>query len=408
MRILAVGNMYPPHHLGGYELVWQSVMRRARHYGHNVRILTSDYAKPSVGGSEEPDVHRDLRWYWSWERNEWVRLDAWGRLQLERGNARALRRHLDDFRPDVLSWWSMGAMSLGLIEQVQRRGIPSVLAVHDDWLVYGPRRDAWMRVWNGRRRLMAGPVARITGLPTAIHPERWGRFLFNSRYTLESARRAGIEIGDYAVVHPGIETRFLEPAPEHPWSWRLRYVGRIDQNKGLEAAVQALSRLPPTATLTMIGDGHPDYLDRLQVLSAEAGTAHRVVHEPFIEAHQLPAAYAEADAIVFPVRWKEPWGLVPLEAMGLGRPVIATARGGPKEYLVDGENALVVPPDDPSAIAEAVNRLANDPSLRSRLIEGGRRTAVQFTAKDFELKIVQELERAAGWGPNFPTFTHGA
>ena len=67
MRILAVGNMYPPHHLGGYELIWRSAVRRicaAR--GHEVRVLTTDYRHPAPDPSipEDPDVHRELRWYW--------------------------------------------------------------------------------------------------------------------------------------------------------------------------------------------------------------------------------------------------------------------------------------------------------------------------------------------------------
>ena len=59
-----------------------------------------------------------------------------------------------------------------------------------------------------------------------------------------------------------------------------------------------------------------------------------------------PAAYAAADAVLFPVSWEEPWGLVPLEAMAVGRPVLASrAGGGPAEYLRAGENCLHSPDD---------------------------------------------------------------
>ena len=90
-------------------------------------------------------------------------------------------------------------------------------------------------------------------------------------------------------------------------------------------------------------------------------------------------AYARADATVFPVRWEEPKGLVPLASMGRGRPVVATGRGGSAEYLRDGENCLLFDAWDADALAAAVRRLAGDPALCQRLREGGLETAPRHT-----------------------------
>ena len=66
MRILTVGNMYPPHHLGGYELIWHSAVEHLRAAGHQVTVLTTDFrrARAGPGIAEDPAAHRDLRWYW--------------------------------------------------------------------------------------------------------------------------------------------------------------------------------------------------------------------------------------------------------------------------------------------------------------------------------------------------------
>lgn len=64
VRVLTIGNMYPPQHLGGYELIWQSAVRDLRGRGHDVRVLTTDYRREE-SGPDDDDVHRDLRWYWS-------------------------------------------------------------------------------------------------------------------------------------------------------------------------------------------------------------------------------------------------------------------------------------------------------------------------------------------------------
>jgi glycogen(starch) synthase len=395
MRILAVGNMYPPHHQGGYELVWQAAMARARERGHDVRIVASDHREPGATGPEEPDVHRTLRWYWSWERHEFPQLGLAARVRLERDNAAELERHLSAFAPDVVSWWAMGCMSLSLVERVRRRGLPAVFAVHDDWLVYGPKADQWTRMWRGRRRLLAPAAERLLGLPTRVDVPASGRLLFNSAYTLGRAAGAGVDVGAAAVLAPGIDERLLAAAPPREWGWRLLCLGRLERQKGVDVAVAALAHLPETATLTICGTGDRAYAAELAEQAAGLGVAERVRFTGFTDLAGVRAAYAESDAVVFPVRWQEPFGLVPLEAMGQDRPVVATAGGGSREFLRDGVNALLVEADDAPAVARAVRRLAGDAALRGRLREGGRRTAAEHTLGAFAGRMVDALEAAA-------------
>src|SRR3546814_3310099 len=87
---------------------------------------------------------------------------------MERASQRALTAVLDRFRPEVVSAWQVGALSLGLLTTIAERGIPIVYGISDDWLSYGPELDAWSRAF---RRLPA-PVARVAGrllgLPTVV------------------------------------------------------------------------------------------------------------------------------------------------------------------------------------------------------------------------------------------------
>nr|MDQ4041279.1 hypothetical protein [Actinomycetota bacterium] len=64
VRVLCVGNMYPPHHLGGYELVWRGAVAALRDAGHAVEVLTTDFRRDGVGDGEEPGVFRELPWWW--------------------------------------------------------------------------------------------------------------------------------------------------------------------------------------------------------------------------------------------------------------------------------------------------------------------------------------------------------
>jgi glycogen(starch) synthase len=388
VRVLAVGNMYPPHHFGGYELVWRAAMRHLERNGHEVRILTTDLDT----GTAEPDdgdVHRELRWYW--RDHAFPRLPLRERAQLERWNARVLERHLDELDPDAVTWWSMGGMSLSMMETVRRRGIPALAFVHDDWLDYGRHADGWTGLFTFRLERIAPLVERVVGVPTRVDLTSAARYLFVSDTTRRRAREAGVAPASTGVVHSGIDPGFVDPAPEGEWSWSLLYVGRLDERKGVQTAVAALTELPAAATLTIVGGWDESEEVRLAELAERLGVAERVRFLGQRTRAEVRADYADADVVVFPVIWEEPWGLVPLEGMARGRPVVATARGGSGEYLRDGENALLFEAGDAPALASAVARLAEDGSLRERLRARGLETAARHTEDVLNEAVLREL-----------------
>lgn len=383
--------MYPPHHLGGYELVWRSAIEHLRRRGHLARVLTTDFCTSSTE-PDDPETFRQLRWYWhdhSWPNFAWRE-----RIALERHNRAVLRRHLDELQPDVVSWWAMGGMSLSLIEQVRRTRLPAVAFVHDEWLVYGPRVDQWTRVFRSRPRV--GALAeRIVGVPTHVDIDRSTCCLLVSETVRAHARSAGYALPDSTLAPSGIDTTLFRERPPEEWHWRLLYVGRIDERKGVRDAVAALAELPGETTLTIAGEGEPRERARVEELGRELNVASRLQLAGMRGRESLPDLYAAADAVLFPVRWEEPWGLVPLEAMAVGRPVVATGRGGSGEYLRDGDNCLLVPTGDAPAIGETVRRLAADPALRGRLREGGLRTAPRYTEDAFNQTVLDALIHAA-------------
>lgn len=388
-----MGNMYPPHDLGGgYELTWRSSVRHLLQRGHTVRVLTSDYRAPGVTADETEDVRREFRSYW--RDHAFPRLSWRQRIALERHNAGTLERHLDELRPDIVNWWGMGSMSLGLVERVRRAGIPAVGVVGDEWMVWGPRADGWIRPFRGRDRL-ARLAERLTGLPARAEIGRAAIWLFNSASVRERAGEAGWELAAGRVLHPGIDDCLFSPRPTKPWSWRLLYLGRLDPRKGVDLAVDALALLPEASTLVLQGSGDQAYVDELRARCRDLGVHGRTRFQLLPRA-ELKDVYAEADVVLFPTQWDEPWGLVPLEAMAVGRPVVASGSGGSAEYLRDGENCLIYRPRaSAEALAEAVRRLAADPSLRSDLREAGLRTSAKFTETAYNEGIEATLQEAA-------------
>lgn len=389
-----VGNMYPPHHFGGYEQVWQSAVAHLREGGVTVRVLGADFRHPGVGDGDEPDVHRDLRWYWRDHDFPLIGLPA--RVAIERNNQRVLAHHLDDLRPDVVGWWSMGGMSHSLLETVRRRRIPAVAFVHDEWLDYGRHTDAWLRLFYGRKGVVAPAVERLTGLPTRVDYAHAARYVFVSEFVRRRALALPLGLTDTGVAHSGIDESFLTGAERPPWRWRLLFVGRLHPDKGIADAIGALAQLPAESTLTFVGSWDAREEDGLAAEVRRLGLEQRVTMVPQQPRAELRALYADADALLFPVRWDEPWGLVPLEAMGCGCPVVATGRGGSGEYLRDGENCLLFPSGDATALAAALRRLAESRELREHLRAGGLATAPRHTQSIFNAAVEAELRARCG------------
>lgn len=382
-RVLCLTSWYPPHHFGGYEVSCFDVMTRLVPRGHHVEVLCSDEELPGVGAPDEVHerrVHRTLRLYhrdgdlWSPTARE--------RLAIERHNQRALAEALSSCRPDVVSVWHVGAMSLGLVTELIERRVPIVYCVSDMWPAYAVKLDAWLRMFAWCRPVGA-LVGRLTGVPSVVPAlDSSGGACFISQLTRSQVREGSRwDFPCSAVVYSGVDRQLFRPPPvprERRWRGRLLYVGRLDPRKGLDTALRAVAAAPGT-TLTVDGRGSAEQRRHLEALIADLGVGDRV---EFTESDRsdLPGVYAAADACVFPSEWEEPFGLVPLEAMACAVPVVVTGTGGSGEYLVDGFNCLRFGPGDPAALAGALARLSEDPALRDRLVSVGLETAEFFDA----------------------------
>ena len=394
MDVVVLTSLYPPHSYGGYEASCRDVVDRWRARGHRVTVLTSDVRVAGVADDPaERDVRRELRFYWDDHRLPERSLRE--TVEIEQHNRAALHRALDETGAALVSAWSMGALSLGLLTDVVDRGLPLVTVVCDDWLVYGERADAW------RRRVRAGGLrvraaARATRLPVDWPSAEQVRGIYVSDAVRdEAARSAPWRPATDTVIGSGIDPRdfpLLEAAPDRPWSWRLLYVGRLDPRKGVDDALTALAALPVEATLEVVGRGDAAYLAGLREQTQSLRIADRVRFRA-VDRSELAEVYGSADVLLFPPTWREPFGLVPLEAMACGTPVVATGTGGSGSFLVDGRNCLLTPPGDPASLAGAVRRLAADEGLRRRLVTRGLTTAREHDVDTYADRL--ELEHLA-------------
>ncbi|MDZ7372498.1 MAG: glycosyltransferase family 4 protein [candidate division KSB1 bacterium] len=186
----------------------------------------------------------------------------------------------------------------------------------------------------------------------------------------------GIDLGRFSVNVPPPSLRRKFGLPEE--AWIAGVAARLREEKGVHFFVQAAHRLHqelPQMHFVVAGDGpqREDLLAQARALGLDSGTLQFLGH-----VDEIPSLLTALDAVVVP-SIREGFGLSVVEAMACGKPVVATAVGGIPEAVGSPENAILVPPADPEALAKGIRRLYEDPQLAAELGEKGRRNAQRFS-----------------------------
>ncbi len=192
----------------------------------------------------------------------------------------------------------------------------------------------------------------------------------------------GVDADRIAVIPNGVDlAEFGEPPARTDHAGvTVLFVGRLDPSqKGLEFLVRALARLPASADvhLRLVGEDWGG-LANVRALASQLGVRDRIALIGSLSRAELLQEYARSDLFVLPSRF-EPFGIVLLEAMAAGLPVIASRVGGIPEVVADGETGLLVEPGDVEGLAGAMLRLAMDPALRASLGSRGRERARSYS-----------------------------
>jgi D-inositol-3-phosphate glycosyltransferase len=218
--------------------------------------------------------------------------------------------------------------------------------------------------------------------------------------------RLGADPRRLKIVPCGVDVAFFD-VPRRTFDvprtrpFRIVTLSRLVERKGVADVISAL-RDVPEAELVVAGGPAPAELasdaeaQRLSQHALECGVADRVTFVGRLLRAEISSLFRTADAVVC-AAWYEPFGIVPLEAMATGVPVIATAVGGHNDTVIDRFTGLHVAAREPRALAAALRELANDPALRARLGAAGKARAQQRFTWDRvaaeTLKVYRTLER---------------
>lgn len=298
-----------------------------------------------------------------------------------------------EFAPDLVHAWQPTLVGLWAVEECRRSGTPLVTSYHTDIAsyldYYGPMRLLRRPIaWYERRshnlaaltlvtseamraKLATAGIERLRVLPRGVDAEAR-----NPRFRDE-----------------GMRARLTGGRPRMPLAV---YVGRVSAEKGLAGLVPVF-RAHPEWALAVVGDG-PE-LPSLRRALEGTGT----VFTGFLGGEELSRAFASADAFVFPST-TETLGLVILEAMASGVPVVAAASPATLGQITDGVDGLVYDPRDEGALERALARVLGDPALAGAMRERGLAEARANSWESASAAVYEAYEEAlemyaAGWAP---------
>ena len=376
MRIALVSDTFTPQ-VNGVTTVCRRIVQAVRDAGHAADVVAPAYPDWPSGARED-----ELR-------VPSLPFPPYPHIRLSLPFRRRVYDFLDRLQPDVIHVAVEGPLGIIGRRYAVQRGVPLVTSYHTNFPQYAADYGAgflapsvwrWLVRFHGAARLTQTPGEAVRdelvrrGVPRAVV---WGRGVDAIQFhpnRHDAAYRRTLTGGQDTVV--------------------VLHVGRLAAEKNLavlaEAWTQAHRALGRRATFVLAGEG--PYLARL---SMQIPFARRL---GFLDRATLATLYASADVCVL-TSFSETCGLVALEAMASGLPVIAANAGGLRESVRHGENGLLAPPHDAHAFAEAIIELVNDDERRRALGAAARRTALARSVVTENAELLAQYAEVAGLRP---------
>ncbi|MFN8077525.1 MAG: glycosyltransferase [Kineosporiaceae bacterium] len=284
--------------------------------------------------------------------------------------------------PDVLHahFWMSGTAALRARARV---GVPVLQTFHALGTVKRRHQGSADSSPTGRIRAERGLARKVDALVATCTDEVRELLAMDAPAARVHVVPCGVDLAAFAPAGPGTghDDASLVP-PRRPGVARIVSLGRLVPRKGVATVVAALAHVPDAELVVAGGPDRSELASdaeavRLVELAQRFGVADRVHLIGRLDRAASAALLRSADVVAC-VPWYEPFGIVPLEAMACGVPVVASRVGGMLDTVGDGVTGLHVPPRDPAALADALRLLLADPARRLRMSRAARAWATRY------------------------------
>ena len=393
LKIAHIVRRYTPAEWGGTETVVRHTVAEQRALGHDPRIFcTAALQPPDARPSDDIQFFPYFYPYFPMPTADRLKLDKKGGSPYSPALFKAVR----DFRPDVIHIHAGGRLACAAVKLAGRLDVPSVMSLHGGAAdVPASEMAEMLRPLKGKfpygsvvDRLLGmrfDPIARVDAVVCISHTEE---DRLKERYPGRSIHYLpnGVALPEMRADAGKADSLRNRPRP-----LRVLCVSRIDYQKNQLALVELLARRPD-CSVTIVGPVTAQwYADKIVARVNELGVGDRFKLVPGLPpgSAELEAAFAAADVFVLP-SVHEPFGIVALEAMARGIPLIAANIGGLPDFVHDGENGMLFEPADADALARAYDRLAALPAEGlARLTSAARATAESYSWPEIVSRLMR-------------------
>jgi glycosyltransferase involved in cell wall biosynthesis len=362
MRVIVVNRFAGV--LGGADKHALGVARLLRERDHAVAFLSTESGENvEREGAFVPLVGGD---FWRGAPPVRTRLEVAATAIWNRRAAAATQSLIERFRPDVMHLHDIyPQLSVAPVAVAARLGVATVQTLHNYELVSASPTDHTGRhIDRGAEPLPVRALrTALGGIRRRVHVPRITRFVAVSRHMAATFAAHGIQA---EVLANFVERDERAERPPYEERTGIVFVGRLTEEKGARDMI-ALAQGLPEVPVTVVGRGPLE-----TEVQAAARTVPNLEHAGFLAPDAVTARLRAARLAALPSRWQEPAGLVALEAMAEGTPVVAYASGGLAEYVRDAGAGEVVPPSAPTLV-EASRALYRDRDAWSRAAAAGER-----------------------------------
>ncbi len=390
LKIAHVVRRYSSAEWGGTETVVCHTVEEQRKLGHEPRIFCTAALQPP---GAPPDGVSCFPYFYPY-----FPMPAADRLKLDKKGgspyAPALFRAVRDFHPDVIHIHAGGRLACSAVKLARRLGVPCVMSLHGGAAAVPASELAEMLKplkgkfpYGGILDRMFGmrfdPLARVNAIICISHEEeRLLKEKYPGRIVRYLPNGVDVDMKRQECRFPDGEPHLGEAAlsPLQRRFLNILCVSRIDYQKNQLALVDLLAARP-ACRLTLVGPLTAQwYADKIKARVQELGVGDRFTLVPGLPpgSAELEAAFAAADVFVLP-SVHEPFGIVALEAMARGIPLIASNVGGLPDFVQDGKNGMLFDPSAPNGLVDAFDRLVALPPVRV----GQMRTDARATVENY-------------------------
>ena len=387
MKIFIISNLFPPHYLGGYELLCKNVCDELAARGHELFVLTSDHKSSEESKAEQGiyPVERLLKLYAPFGQPAGMNYLA--RYRTTKTNYSSAMSSLSKFSPDVVFVWSQLRLTLGAAYAAKDLGLEPIFTFNDDHICsYRARTTNWSAKQMAKYfavNLLA-PKLTVGGL-------NLNRSTSISKSIKEDIEEQGVAIAKTRIIYQGIPLSDFplkkEPGLLSKETTKLLYAGQLHEYKGVHTVIEAVAKLVKVGRkveLTIAGSGNQGYEQRLESLVRELQLSETVNFIGRVKREQMHSLYTDHHIFVFPSIWREPFGLTHLEAMACGTTVVSTTNGGPGEFIEDMKNSLEFKSEDSGSLASKIELLLDDEGLSMKLASSARNMVTErFSMKRY-------------------------